>query len=180
MQAVKLFFEEGRTTIVVENPTAQTNEQLKSLFDKQITEVATLLKPAEESAPTPEPKLEEPAKPEVKPEPKPEPKSEPKAEAKPETDKFDEPKVSDEKKKLAEILVDVAMICGEDGKKAYNWATSEKVKDEKIIKQINVLLDKKFIAIAEENSKDTNKLEGWLKKTSYDKKYESLKKQLNK
>lgn len=178
MQAVKLFFEEGRTTIVVENPTNQINKQLKSLFNEQVVEVATLLKPAEESAPKPEPKSE-PA-PESKPEPKPEPKSEPKSESETKADKFDEPNISDERKKLAETLVDVALICGEDGKKAYNWATSEKVKEEKIIKQINILLDKKFIAIAEENSKDTKKLEGWLKKTSYDKKYGSLKKQLNK
>lgn len=49
-----MFFEDGRTTIVIDNPTVEMNTALKSKFSSTVNEISTLLAPAEEKVTQPE------------------------------------------------------------------------------------------------------------------------------
>lgn len=54
MNSVKMFFEEGRTTIVIDNPSTEMNMALQKKFSGAVEEISTLLAPAEEKVLTPE------------------------------------------------------------------------------------------------------------------------------
>lgn len=54
MNAIKCFFEDGRTTIVIENPSVETNNSLKKMFEKNMEEITTLLAPTEDKVVEPE------------------------------------------------------------------------------------------------------------------------------
>lgn len=55
MNSVKLFFEEGRTTIVIDNPTLEMNESLKKTFSENVSEITSLLAPPTEQVIPPSP-----------------------------------------------------------------------------------------------------------------------------
>lgn len=54
MNSIKCFFEDGRTTIVIDNPSVETNNSLKRMFEKNAEEITTLLAPSEEKVMDPE------------------------------------------------------------------------------------------------------------------------------
>lgn len=53
MNSIKLFFEEGRTTIVIDEPTSEMNESLRKQFYSNVSEITSLLAPAKEQIITP-------------------------------------------------------------------------------------------------------------------------------
>ena len=54
MNSIKCFFEEGRTTIVIDNPSVEINTSLKKMFDKNTKDIITLLAPSEDRVAEPE------------------------------------------------------------------------------------------------------------------------------